>query len=116
MIMALLALAGLVAAGRMHWRWITKLNSLADDINGQSETEVEHWNVPFGTRPRWLARTSSVIPAVLALAFVVGWLVLLFDPPSGFTVRRTMVDCVFLVFVGLSSLTVLGAALLGTRS
>ena len=75
LVMSLLGLAGLIAAGRMHWKWTTRLNRLAREINGDLEPDgyVEKAIVSFGSHPHWPARSSSIIPSLLALAFVVAW-------------------------------------------
>ena len=75
LVMSLLGLAGLVAAGRMHWKWTTRLNRLAREIDGDLGPDgyVEKAIVTFGGHPHWPARSSSIIPSVLALTFVVAW-------------------------------------------
>lgn len=69
--LALLAFFGVLAGGRMHWKWTTRLNRLASVLNDQDPL------VPFGSKPHWPARTSSVIPSLLAILFILSWGVLL---------------------------------------
>ncbi|MCW8915282.1 MAG: HAD family hydrolase [Magnetovibrio sp.] len=61
---ALIGFGGALAAGRMHYLWTTKLNKIAIALPNE---------VTFGLKPHWPARTTSVLPAVAALAFFFTW-------------------------------------------
>ena len=67
LLLSFFVLTGVVAAGRMHWKWTSILNCLACRIN---RYEVI---VSFGQKPHWPARSSSVIPALVVLTFLVAW-------------------------------------------
>jgi hypothetical protein len=64
---SLIVLMGVAAACIMHFRWTSRCNQLSDIINSQVE------QVPFGLKPRFPARSSSVLPFLLALVFVAAW-------------------------------------------
>jgi len=75
LMISLLALVGLTAAGTMHWQWTSSLNALASKLNDDKENEP---TVPFGRKPHWPARTTSLIAPIIALTFVFAWLYLTF--------------------------------------
>lgn len=64
-------LIGVLAAGVMHWKWTSKLNKLAKKLKSNGI------GVSFGSKPHLPARTSSVIPSLLALVFVAVWLAII---------------------------------------
>jgi len=59
---------GVVAAGVMHWKWTSRLNDLAKEINAD-----EPIIVTFGSAPHLPARSSSILPSIIALVFVAAW-------------------------------------------
>jgi hypothetical protein len=61
-------LVGAAAAGRMHYQWTSVVNRLAQNLNEKEPT------VPFGMSPHWPARSSSLMPSVIALTFVITWI------------------------------------------
>lgn len=63
---------GTIAAGTMHYKWTSTINTLAKNINSTVE------QVPFGSGPYWPARSSSLIPSFIALVFVVSWAILIY--------------------------------------
>ena len=72
---SILGFLGLFAAGRMHWKWTTRLNCLAEEIDRdvRSGDYRKSARVPFGSCPHWPARSSSIIPPLMALIFVLAW-------------------------------------------
>ena len=68
-----LVLVGLVAAGRKHWQWTSRLNKLASELNASDNSDPI---VTFGSEPYWPARTTSLIAPALAFAFTGAWLYL----------------------------------------
>jgi hypothetical protein len=68
---SLLAFVGLAAAGRKHWQWTSRLNTLASELNANKESDP---TVPFGLEPHWPARTTSLIAPAIASTFVFAWM------------------------------------------
>jgi hypothetical protein len=79
LLISTLVFIGLFAAGRMHWVWTDQLNELASRLNilGR-DAKCPESVVTFGTKPYWPAHTSSFIAPILAVVFVVIWLLFLF--------------------------------------
>ena len=73
---AFLTLVGVIAAGIMHWNWTSRLNGLAMEIHGTYSNFYgpEKPLITFGSPPYWPAGTSSVIPSLLAMTFLVPWI------------------------------------------
>ena len=63
--LAVIGLVGATAAGRMHFLWTTKLNKIAATLP---------YDTTFGMKPHWPARTTAIMPAVVAIAFSLTWL------------------------------------------
>ncbi len=67
LVISVVVFLGVVAAGVMHWKWTSRLNDLANQINTTSK------NVTFGSEPHWPARSSSILPSIISMVFVVAW-------------------------------------------
>lgn len=67
LIVSVVVFLGVVAAGVMHWMWTSRLNDLAKQINNTSKI------VTFGSEPHWPARSSSILPSIISMVFVVAW-------------------------------------------
>lgn len=100
---------GVLAAGCMHFIWTTKLNKIAKELNTGGE-EI----VPFGSKPHWPARSSSVIPSFIALMFtgVWIWLFLVLDTLNTKTIMLIGISFVILLIVFISVITCYGNYLL----
>lgn len=94
LIMALLAFIGVLAAGRMHWKWTTRLNQLAVQMKCKSKAKGEEI-LPFGTEPYWPAGTSSIIPSMIASTFLFGWAILILHRTKLVVCMVKYIDCVF---------------------
>jgi hypothetical protein len=94
-----LALVGLAAAGRKHWQWTSRLITLAEKLNANDESDP---TVPFGLKPHWPARTTSLIAPAVALVFVVAWgylALVLPGVPARWLIRTDVILVLFILAI-----------------
>lgn len=91
-IVSLIGFLGTLAAAQMHWLWTSNLNAIVDYLTGctcrdqtdeskdsrlslkSCSCDVKNVGVlSFGSRPRWAARSSSILPPLQAYFFVCIW-------------------------------------------
>jgi hypothetical protein len=75
---SVVVLIGTCAAAVMHWKWTSRLNDIAKEINGEENFKAKgKIIVSFGTPPYWPARTSSILPCILPALFIIAWFVVI---------------------------------------
>lgn len=90
-VLALIGFVGAVAAGRMHFLWTTELNKIADTLKKNTKN---HPIITFGLKPHWPARTTTVMPVVVTVAFFFTWAMFIY---KYFDTETKLIIAVFLL-------------------
>ena len=92
-IVSLAGFIGTFAAARMHWIWTSQLNKIVNQT-------LHPRSLTFGTPPYYPARTSSIIPPLLSLSFILVWVILATNILSkGFSVYSLISSLIALLFI-----------------
>lgn len=89
--LALIGFVGSVAAGRMHFLWTNQINKIAKALNENGSTNPL---VSFGMKPHWPARTSTVMPTFVTVAFFFAWAIFINQ-----NFKDGMMDIIYIILI-----------------